>query len=371
MMFAVLWDPKVWAAVPFGFWCGMIFIFGAIVGSFLNVCIHRIPLNLSVVFPPSHCPHCRYSIPWYLNLPLITWMHLNGRCRNCQAPISIRYFLVELMTAALFLAAWMAFGGYSPALALVICLVLAGLIVGSLIDLEHLFIPDGLTYGGMAAGLVCSMLIPDLQHFGRGASAWEGGKESLLGLLVGAGEIYGVVRLGKLMLGRYRVPIPPGARVYFTESALLLPDGPIPYEEIFYRRSDTIQIQARRVEMVDRCYWDVPVRLTASRLVVGQDEFDPEKVPCLEVEAAELVLPREAMGLGDVKLMGAIGAFFGWKSVLFALLGSSVVGAVVGVGLILVGRRDWSSRLPFGPYIAFAVGIWIFGGWRLAEFWLR
>ena len=104
----------IWAAVPFHFWSLVFFVFGSIVGSFLNVCIHRMPLGQSIVSPPSHCPHCKYSIPWYLNIPLVTWLYLRGKCRNCGAPISIRYFLVELLTAVTFLAAGWRSGASPP-----------------------------------------------------------------------------------------------------------------------------------------------------------------------------------------------------------------------------------------------------------------
>ena len=98
---ANLFDGELWAEVPFGFWAVVFFVFGCIVGSFLNVCIHRMPLNESLVSPPSHCPKCRYSIPWYLNVPLVTWLWLRGRCAHCKATISSRYFLVELLTGVL------------------------------------------------------------------------------------------------------------------------------------------------------------------------------------------------------------------------------------------------------------------------------
>ena len=82
----------------------------------------------------------------------------------------------------------------------------------------------------------------------------------------------------------------------------------------------------------------------------------------MEAVSAEIVLPREAMGLGDVKLMAAIGAFLGWRAVLFSLLVSSMIGSVVGIGLVAARRREWSSRLPYGPYLALAATIWIFCG---------
>ena len=93
-----IFDAGYWAAVPFQFWSLVFFVFGCMVGSFLNVCIHRLPLGMSIVTPPSHCPHCKYSIPWWLNIPLVTWLALRGRCKNCGAPISPRYFIVELLT---------------------------------------------------------------------------------------------------------------------------------------------------------------------------------------------------------------------------------------------------------------------------------
>src|SRR5436190_3655306 len=130
-MLKTIFDSRLWAEVPFHFWSLVFFALGCCVGSFLNVCIHRMPLGMSIVSPPSHCPHCKYSIPWYLNLPLITWLYLGGKCRNCGARISIRYFLVELLTGIIFLGCWLAFGQRSPWLALTFCLFLAGLIVAT------------------------------------------------------------------------------------------------------------------------------------------------------------------------------------------------------------------------------------------------
>src|SRR5215472_7444490 len=95
--------------------------------------------------------------------------------------------------------------------------------------------------------------------------------------------------------------------------------------------------------------------------------MDPEQVPHLEAASTEIILPREAMGLGDVKFMAAIGAFLGWKAVIFSLMASSIIGSVVGITLIVMGKREWSSRLPYGPYIALGAAIWIFGGWHLFD----
>jgi leader peptidase (prepilin peptidase)/N-methyltransferase len=343
-----IFDPHNWAVVPFHFWSLVFFAFGCIVGSFLNVCIYRMPLELSVVSPPSHCPHCKYAIPFYLNIPLLTWLALRGRCRNCGAPISPRYFVVELLTGVTFLGCWLVFGAKSPAQALVYSVFLAGLITATFIDFEHFIIPDEITLGGAVAGVAASLLLPSLQ---RATTSGQGLALSL----------------GKLLFGRQRIRLPAEAKIIFSESALCLPDQEIPYEEIFYRKTDVIELRARRLELVDRSYQDVRVRLSPARLRIGDEEIDPESVAHLEALSSEIVLPREAMGLGDVKLMGAIGAFIGWQGAVFSLMFSSMIGALIGVGLILARRRAWSSRMPYGPYIAFAAAAWLFGGRRYVE----
>jgi len=353
-----------WAPVPFHFWSLVFFVFGTMVGSFLNVCIHRLPLGLSIVSPPSHCPHCKYSIPWFLNIPLATWLWLRGRCKNCGAGISPRYFMVELLTGLAFLACWLAFGRQSPALAVVYAVFLAGLIAATFIDFEHFIIPDEVTLGGMGAGFLCSFLLPVLHN----ETTFTGGMQrSLMGLATGAGLIYFIVRMGKLMFGRQRVELPADTRIVFSESAVHLPDKDIPYEDLFYRPSDAIVMQARTVELVDRGYRDVRVRvaLLARSLEIGDEKIDPETCQHMEVVTSEVVLPREAMGLGDVKFMAAIGAFLGWQAVVFSLMVSSIIGSCVGVVLIVMGKREWSSRLPYGPYIALAAAVWVFGGKKL------
>ncbi len=355
--------------MPFHFWSVVFFVFGAAIGSFLNVCIHRMPLGQSIVSPPSHCPHCNYAIPAYLNLPLVTWLWLRGKCANCGAPISIRYFLVELLTGVAFMGCWLRFGHQSPLLALVGCVFLSGLIVATFIDFEHFIIPDEITIGGIVVGFVCSFVLPAL-HFEYSPAASI--KASILGMLVGAGIIYGVLRAGKLAFGRERIELSGAGRVIFSENGLILPDREIPFQDIFYRAGDVIKLHASRAELCDRCYLDVPVRLSERKLTIGDDEMNPEEVPWLEVLTDELVLPREAMGLGDVKFMAAIGAFLGWQAVIFSLFVSAMLGAVIGVGLIAARQKSLQSRLPYGPYIALAAAVWLFGGDRLWHaFWTR
>jgi leader peptidase (prepilin peptidase) / N-methyltransferase len=359
-------DSHNWAAVPFEFWSAVFFVFGCVVGSFLNVCIHRLPLGESIVSPPSHCPHCRYSIPWYLNIPLVTWIYLGGKCRNCGAPIAIRYFLVELLTGLLFFGCWVTFGHRSAWMALVFSLFLAGLVVATFIDFEHFIIPDEITLGGIVAGCIASVLVPSIQHQSTLVDAL---KASLLGMAVGAGIIYIILRGGKLVFGREKLKLNGETRIVFGETSLHLPDREVLYGDIFYRESDTVRFQARTLELVDRCYKDVPVCLSRARLKIDDEELDPEKVPHMEAVVSELVLPREAMGLGDVKFMAAIGAFLGWQAVIFSLVVSSLIGSLVGVALVLSGRRALSSRLPYGPYIAIAAALWVFAGPDLVQWY--
>jgi leader peptidase (prepilin peptidase)/N-methyltransferase len=363
-----MFDAHAWAQVPFGFWSLVFFVLGAIVGSFLNVCVHRMPLEQSIVSPQSHCPHCQYSIPWYLNIPLVTWVYLRGKCANCRAPISVRYFLVELLTAVLFLESWLTAGHRSPWLALIYCIFLSGLIVATFIDFEHFIIPDEITLGGIVAGFLCSLLLPALQGEG---TVLAGMKASLLGMAAGGGIVYAILRLGKLFFGRQRRMLPAGCTVLFTEDSIILPGEEIRYEDVLYRRSDTIELEATRAELSDRCYRDVLVRLSASQLKIGEDVMDPEDIPYLEVTTDRLILPREAMGLGDVKFMAAIGAFLGWQAVLFSLFLSSIIGTIVSLVLILLGQKSLQSRIPYGPYIALAALVWLLGGSHWWQHWCQ
>ena len=348
------------------FFAAVYFIFGSMIGSFLNVCIHRMPLEQSLIHPPSHCPKCSYSIPWYLNIPLLGWLRLRGRCGNCAEPISIRYPAVELLTGIAFLAAWLSVR--PDALhATALCLLLAGFIAATFIDFDHQIIPDEITIGGMAAGVIFSVAAPQLHET---ASRTEALGKSLIGLAVGFGMIYLVVRAGKVAFGKQTFSVE-DERLIFTEEALVFSDGDMPYDEIFYRKSDTITLHAGQVELVDHCFFDVDVALSMDKLTIGGETFDPGQVRHMEVATGEVIIPREAMGFGDVKFMGAIGAFLGWPATVFSLMASAIIGSAVGVTMMVLKKDEWAGRLPYGPYIALAAVIWIFGGNELWEAWWR
>ena len=358
-------NPAVWGQVPFHFWSVVFFLFGAMAGSFLNVCIHRMPRNISVMRPSSSCLHCGRRIPWRYNIPLVSWLFLRGKCAYCRQPISARYFAVEALTGCGFLACWLVFGP-AAALAVIYGVVLSGFIAAAFIDIEHFIIPDEITLGGIGAGFLCSLLVPALHGTEVRAEAMAA---SFWGIVVGGGVVYAIVRAGKLLFGRRRLELGENATVVFGEESLFLPQQEVRYEEIFYRKSDAVVVPAKKAELIDRCFPNAEVRLSQHSLQIGGAVFRPEAVPYLEAVADRIVIPREAMGLGDVKFMGAVGAFLGWQAALFSLMLSSILGAMIGVGLIAIGRRDWSSRLPYGPYIVLAASIWIFLPVPLQEGW--
>jgi leader peptidase (prepilin peptidase)/N-methyltransferase len=153
-------------------------IVGVCVGSFLNVCIYRLPRGQSLSSPPSRCPSCERPLRWYHNIPIVSWLALRGRCAHCRAPISMQYPVIELVTALMWvLIVWMTPVGWL----LVSRLVLAtALIVLFMIDLEHQLLPNAITLPGIAAGLAFSLVAP------------PGPTESVLGILLGGGVLYAI-----------------------------------------------------------------------------------------------------------------------------------------------------------------------------------
>lgn len=163
-----------------------VFIFGSIVGSFLNVCIHRMPRNESVVWPRSHCPRCQKRIPGYDNIPFISYLALKGRCRFCKEKISLRYPLVELLTALLTLALFVRFGlSYSFFLYMV---MVWGLIIASFVDIPHRIIPDEVSIGGMIVGFI--MVSVAGVSFNPFSYNFHFMLKSFFGIIAGGGIIY-------------------------------------------------------------------------------------------------------------------------------------------------------------------------------------
>ncbi len=352
-------------------------VFGAVVGSFLNVVIYRLPRGLSVNKPRrSFCPACKNQISWHQNLPIVSWILLRGRCAKCGSSISSRYPLVEALTAALFLALWVVYGS-DPVFTAGLFVFCSIAIAATFIDLEHMIIPDSLTLGGVAAGLALSVVAPRLQGATDRieAAAW-----SLFGALIGGLLLWSVVELGKLAFGRIRLSAdspedPPLFHLRREEGGriALVFDGESYFlDEVFSRESDRIRIAAKNALIDGRVYDEIDIRIAWDHIETKKGSFPMHSITEFRGAFTEAVLPREAMGLGDVKFMGAIGAFFGWKAVFFTLVVGSVTGAVIGIAILLTkrSRGERGAAIPFGPYLALGAMVWVFVGPLILEWYL-
>ena len=278
------------------FFASLAAIFGAVTGSFLNVCIYRIPVGRSIIFPGSSCA-CGRPIPFYHNIPIFTWIILRGRASCCEERFSIRYPAIELLTAILFFWVWTI---YSPIVAIIGMLFVAFLICATFIDLDHMIIPDRFSIGGMVIGVILSFIFPSL-HGLEGlplVSNIHSGVTAIIGALIGAGLVYWIAVLG------------------------------------------------------------------------------------------EIIFRKPAMGEGDVKFVGFIGAFCGWQGAVFSMFGGALMGTVVLLPILLISRLcsrnksakkkteeenlpkvdgaeeedvPFGTRVPFGPMLAVAGLIYFLG----------
>ncbi len=256
--------------MPFEFYFFIVsaFILGSIIGSFLNVCIYRIPAGKSIVSPPSSCPNCGHRIRWFQNIPVVSYVFLGGKCASCRVKISLRYPVIEVLTGTLF-ATVLYYNGFSSA-TLVYWIFVAALVVVTFIDLDHQIIPDVISLPGIVVGFGCSFFIP-----------WLSWIDSLVGILVGGGILLSIAWL---------------------------------YEKI---------------------------------------------------------AKREGMGGGDIKLLGMLGAFLGWKAVFPIIFIASLLGTLIGVPLMLIQRGDTRLAIPFGPFLAIAATVYLFWGQGLIYWYLH
>ncbi len=349
------------------------FVLGAVVGSFLNVCIYRLPLGLSVNEPRrSFCPECKKQIPFSQNIPLVSWLVLRGRCAKCGCKIPFRYFAVELLTATLFLAVWLkCWGSGEWILALPYWILVSLLIVATFIDFEHFIIPNEITWGGVAAGIVLSLAIPPMM---RAESNLVSGLFSLAAAALGYGLLWLVVELGKKAFGKRRIKLDPPHKFTWTRDGedgdLVIGDDKMRWSELFSREKDVLLLECSTVEIADRRHENTRIQFFYNRVVWNDGAADLDKLNTISGVASEVVIPREAMGFGDVKFIAAIGAFLGWRAVFFTVMSASMIGALVGTLAILAGRREWSAKIPFGPYLALGALIWMFSGPGIVSWYL-
>ncbi|HWN65042.1 MAG TPA: prepilin peptidase [Candidatus Binatus sp.] len=337
------------------------FILGAAVGSFLNVCIYRLPRDLSVNDPRrSFCPTCKKPIPWHQNLPLISWLVLRGRCANCGSKIAFRYFAVELLTALLFLAIWQSF---SWPMAIAYWIFVSFLIVGTFVDFEHFIIPNRVTIGGMIAGFATSLAIPGLMDTDSRIAA---GIRSLLAAVLGYLILLIVLEAGKVAFGKKRIrfdaPTPFTWKRQGDDGDFVVGSEQSLWSDHFAREKDRLLLQCNEAKIDNHTYGNTTLDFHHDCVAVEGNEFVLDNVTEISGVVRELQIPREAMGRGDLKFLAAIGTFLGWRAVLFSLFAGSLLGSIVGLITLVVGKRVWSAKLPFGPYLAFGALSWMFFG---------
>ncbi len=356
------------------FWIVPAFVIGACIGSFLNVVIHRVPLGLSVNEPKrSFCPHCKSAIPMRRNLPLVSWLVLRGKCGDCGKPIAFRYFAVELLTAILFAAAWWFFP--LPAV-FFLWVFLAISVAVTFIDAEHLIIPTALTWAGSAAGLVGCAVWPQLSALGSEAGGWaDGVTRSAIGWGVGFFGLWLVVEGGKLAFGKKELKFDEPVEWSLKEPEgdhdpmLFVIDGEgIAWWDIFSRKTDRLVVEATDIRVDGESVGSG--QLTIRELEIELPDGEVRRLALmksLDGTATRTVIPREAMGMGDIHLLGMIGAFFGWAGVVFSLFGASIFAIVAAV----IGRIGFGRQLPFGPFLVMGALAWLFGGWRIWAWYVR
>ncbi|MEZ5388046.1 MAG: prepilin peptidase [Prosthecobacter sp.] len=365
------------------------FYIGAGIGSFLNVVIYRLPLDISVNKPRrSFCPSCKYQIPMWQNIPLLSWLLLRGKCANCGGKISVRYFLVELLTGVMFYLVFLKITGdyanpwpeirtWGPQ---VLCLwvFMSLLISGTFIDIDHFILPHTITIGGTVVGVLAAWGVPELvgetEHV-------NGLILSLVSAALGLGGLWIVVELGKLAFGRKKFVFSKEETWQVTQPdeneppVVVFGDHSYEWADLFMRASDRMVVSCNALQVNEHSFGAVTAELWMEKLKVRDgttlEEFPLEGVTTLTAKTTQVVIPREAMGFGDVLFLMMIGAFTGWQSVLFTVLAASVLGTVFAMIHRVTGRAEWGAKIPFGPYLAMGATLWIFYGPQFLEWYLN
>jgi leader peptidase (prepilin peptidase)/N-methyltransferase len=336
------------------------FVLGAACGSLLSRCIYRLPRKIPIFEPLllTCCPNCEKAIPSVSHT--FDWLRRGGRCSECGESIGSRYPLVEAITGAFFAFAWWKFD-----FPIVIPIWVFGslLIITTFIDFEFFFIPDVLSKPGIVAGIGFSLVFPRLQDTSSPLAAVG---LSIFGAVLGGGSLFLIGEFGKLAFGRYKVlpsaPIPFSLeKISPEETRLLLDEEPFDWNEHFFRKTDRVRIRADEATINGQMFTTVDLIFFYDRLEMAGLRIPLANLHSVNGRTAYAEFPREAMGLGDVKLIAAIGAFTGWAGALFSIPVAAVLASVIGIGTILISRQR-SSNIPFGPYLASAALFWVFWG---------
>lgn len=344
-------------------------LLGACIGSFLNVVIYRVPRGISVQKPArSFCPSCGKLIPWYLNIPLLSWLLLRGRSACCHKPISVRYWLVEAGCTLLFFAIGWCFE-YEPiyvqvALGLWCACMLALLVI----DWEQMVVEPRLALAAGGCGVFVAAFDPCLIE-NMALRPMDGVIWSLAGA-VGGYLIFRMVALGgRWLFGRrvqrFAEPTKWQLRQVGEDIALSVGGQEYLWTEVFLEGYDCIVLEGASVAALPGA--EGQLRLEEDALVLPDGtRRSLEEFESLSGACGAVVIRREAMGSGDAWLALGIGALCGWQGVVFALVGGSVLGLIFA--LIMRVRRG--VPMPFGPSLILAAYLWLFCGPQLLSAYL-
>ncbi len=336
-------------------------LIGACIGSFLNVVIYRMPRGLSVSEPRrSFCPNCKAGIPWYHNLPLVSWLALRGKSACCRQPIALRYWLVELATTLFFAAVSWVFAAESVLTQACICLWVAAMLATLCIDWEQMIVLPGLTLIATGAGLLVALLSPWLVTAGA-LVASEGLLYSLAGALGGYVLFRLIAMLGKLAFGRrheeWTEAVAWSMRQQGDDIELSLGERRLLWSELFMEGSHRLVLRAATMDGQLSDAGELRFSVDAVELPDGRT-LELEHCETLSGSCCGYETQREAMGSGDAWIALAIGALCGWQGVIFSL----IAGSVLGILWALVARIGRGQPMPFGPTLIAGAFIWLFQG---------
>jgi leader peptidase (prepilin peptidase) / N-methyltransferase len=348
------------------------FVLGALVGSFTNVLIYRLPRKENIAFPPSHCPHCDHRLGVLDLVPIFSWLALRGKCRYCGKPIKSRYPIVELVTAVFYTAIAYFFNPLDqPLLTVGYWFLFTILLAGSAIDLETFELPDELTIPAIGVGLAIAAFLGFLPR-------------ALEGALIGAGLISAINAFGAWVMRRFREPVHPALPIGYLNIHLaglvgalfgVIPaviagialavihfviKRPLPFLDLISLGGFVVALAFKAssggLEGVIQSLSLGLQGMGAMAILTGLYWWF---APDVEDDTPEDELDPIAMGFGDVKLWAAVGAFLGWQGALFGIAAAVAAGAVIGVALLL---RGGSRQIPFGPYLALGALVALFTG---------
>ncbi|MBQ1959903.1 MAG: prepilin peptidase [Akkermansia sp.] len=339
-------------------------LFGACVGSFLNVVIYRMPREMSVNEPRrSFCPACKAPIPWYLNLPILSWLVLRGRAACCGVRISVRYWLVEVCTAALFAALSWSFADTDVLTQALLCAWAACMVATLCIDWEQMVVLPQLTWSAAALGVLAAALSPWIVE-GQALDMSEGFLWAILGAVSGFILLKVVALLGRGLFGNKRQAYaePRSWSLQQKDEDLELRIGPDSY-----LWSDLFMESTNRLELLDATAAELGAEQGTLLFQVDSVQLPDGRIVSLEDcehlsgSCCGFLQRREAMGSGDALIALAIGALCGWQGVLFSLVAGSFIGILWG----LIARIRRGQPMPFGPALIAGAFFWLFYGQQL------